>query len=138
MLAKVIAWGGNREVARRRLISGLMDSGLIGPRNNVSFLAQVLSSKEFSPENATTALLAELFSEGVPAAATELVHIALAAACLLQHDQRAAFAAAGYVSARLLGWSSASALAIPLDLDVNGALWPVTAQCKGTSWLISG
>ena len=47
LLAKVIAWGPDREQARQRLVSGLRELVLLGPATNQSFLLQILESDEF-------------------------------------------------------------------------------------------
>lgn len=47
MLAKFIAWGENREQARRRLLRLVQDSHLLGLRDNRSFLSALLTSDTF-------------------------------------------------------------------------------------------
>ena len=47
MIAKVIAWGPDRETARRRLIRAVRRSVLLGPTTNRSFLAALLSDPMF-------------------------------------------------------------------------------------------
>lgn len=47
MIAKVISWGHNRDVARRRLDRALMEFALKGCTTNTMFLRQLLSYKPF-------------------------------------------------------------------------------------------
>lgn len=47
MLAKVIAHGPTREVARQRLLRGLQRSGILGVTTNIGFLQALLSSPAF-------------------------------------------------------------------------------------------
>src|SRR6185436_21124702 len=42
LLAKVIAWGADREQARRRLAEALRDTTILGVATNLTFLLQVL------------------------------------------------------------------------------------------------
>jgi acetyl/propionyl-CoA carboxylase alpha subunit len=57
LLAKVIAWGADREQARRRLAEALRELVLLGPATNQSFLLQLLESEFFKAgETYTTTL----------------------------------------------------------------------------------
>jgi acetyl/propionyl-CoA carboxylase alpha subunit len=57
LLAKIIAWGGDREQARRRLIEALRETTLLGIATNQPFLIQVLESEPFrTGETYTTTL----------------------------------------------------------------------------------
>ncbi|CAM3546282.1 acetyl/propionyl/methylcrotonyl-CoA carboxylase subunit alpha [Parendozoicomonas haliclonae] len=57
MLAKVIAWGADREEARRRLIRAVEDSQLTGVHTNKHWLASILKHQNFAEGEATTAFL---------------------------------------------------------------------------------
>ncbi|WP_323844555.1 acetyl/propionyl/methylcrotonyl-CoA carboxylase subunit alpha [Microbulbifer magnicolonia] len=57
MLGKLIAWGRDREEARRRLHRALGELQLIGPKNNIHFLRQLLQQPGFVAGEATTAFL---------------------------------------------------------------------------------
>ena len=63
MLAKIIAYGENREEARRRLVRAVEDSHLLGIKDNRAFLAAILGNKTFIDGEATTAFIAEDFNE---------------------------------------------------------------------------
>jgi acetyl-CoA/propionyl-CoA carboxylase biotin carboxyl carrier protein len=47
LLAKLIAWGPDREQARRRLVEALEETVLLGFRTNQSFLIDLLESEDF-------------------------------------------------------------------------------------------
>ncbi|HYV85436.1 MAG TPA: biotin carboxylase N-terminal domain-containing protein [Patescibacteria group bacterium] len=57
LLAKMIAWGADREQARRRLIEGLRDLTLLGVVTNQAFLIQVLESDDFRAARTFTTTL---------------------------------------------------------------------------------
>ncbi|HET8947668.1 MAG TPA: hypothetical protein VFQ07_11870, partial [Candidatus Polarisedimenticolia bacterium] len=57
LLAKVIAWGEDREQARRRLIEALRDTMVLGVATNLSFLLQVLESEPFRAGAVHTTLI---------------------------------------------------------------------------------
>jgi len=65
MLVKLIAYGDNREQARRRLVRLVQDSHLLGVRDNRSFLCQLLTDKNFIDGNASTNYIGEQFTENV-------------------------------------------------------------------------
>jgi geranyl-CoA carboxylase alpha subunit len=84
MLAKIIAYGENREEARRRLVLAVEDSKLLGIKDNRAFLASILRNDNFIQGNATTAFIGDDFSQDpslqpLQAKATE---VALAASIL--------------------------------------------------------
>lgn len=57
MLAKVIAYGRNREEARRRLLRALKETSLLGVTTNKSFLKQILEDDRFVEGAATTSFI---------------------------------------------------------------------------------
>jgi len=64
LLAKVIAWGIDREEARRRLVETLREATLLGIMTNQAFLLQVLESEPFrSGETYTTTLESRTWPE---------------------------------------------------------------------------
>lgn len=62
MIAKVIAWGDNREQAVRRLASAVQDTRLLGVNNNKLFLQNILRHAVFAAGDATTAFIEQHFS----------------------------------------------------------------------------
>lgn len=63
MLAKIIASGPTREVARARLIEALKSTVIIGPSSNRDFLIDTLEKPTFVKGGATTAFIAEEFPQ---------------------------------------------------------------------------
>ena len=57
LFAKVIAWGENREQARRRLICALQEFEVVGVMHNIPFLLAVLEHEEFVMGGYDTSLL---------------------------------------------------------------------------------
>ncbi|SHE70770.1 geranyl-CoA carboxylase alpha subunit [Microbulbifer donghaiensis] len=92
MLGKLIAWGNDREEARRRLSNALSGLQLIGPKNNIHFLSQLLQQADFVAGRADTTFLEKSFchaaapdpTANVVAIATALFHEGKLSA----HDRR--------------------------------------------------
>ncbi|MDN5894279.1 MAG: biotin/lipoyl-binding protein [Nocardioides sp.] len=57
MLGKVIAWGTDREAARRRLVSALEDTAILGLTTNTGFLREIAESDAFRDSGIDTAWL---------------------------------------------------------------------------------
>lgn len=111
MIAKVIAWGEDREEARRRLIRALEETVVFGPVTNKDFLVRILSHDRFAAGEATTAFLPEHFD----AAALQAVHPSQAQAAIasvLQYRiaREGAVADAVAVMPQLRDWASAGHL----------------------------
>jgi geranyl-CoA carboxylase alpha subunit len=88
MVAKVIAWGEDCATARRRLVRALERTTLLGLPNNREFLLDVLCKPDFIEGRATTAFIAEHYTEQPPTAPRATAqHLALAA-CLLHRQAR--------------------------------------------------
>lgn len=72
MLAKLIAYGENREQARRRLVRLVQDSHLLGLRDNRSFLSELLTSEAFIEGRATTDYIGKHFTNN-PSLTTQAI-----------------------------------------------------------------
>jgi len=57
MLAKIVAFGDNRDEARRRLACAVEDTVLLGVNSNKQFLARVLRNRKFASGDTTTAFI---------------------------------------------------------------------------------
>ncbi len=119
MVAKIITWGPDREVARRRLQRALENTALFGFETNRAFLMDVLANDCFAEGGATTAFIAEQFPEGYgnPAPDESLL---LVAACLhylegLEGSEQGMVAP----SLPLSGWSGARGLASHVRYEVD-------------------
>lgn len=111
MLAKLIASGPDRETARRRLIRALEETVIFGVVTNRQFLIETLQRDDFASGQATTAFIAENFSED-DLAPIELTHHEVALAALVQHITNRETHAAN-IPHQLLGWSSAAPFTTP-------------------------
>lgn len=136
MLAKIIAHGDTREMARARALRAVEDTVLLGVTTNSAFLADVLSLPDFAAGQATTGLLAAEYPDGPPAPEATPEEIALAAALLAQADRERVFAAAGYLSRGLLGWSSAPLPAAPVVLTEGDRRHALSLRCDGPVWRV--
>ena len=111
MVAKVIGYGPTREVARLRLIAALKETVLFGTPNNTRFLIQCLEKQQFIDGLATTAFIAEEFSEADLAnPLPEFSDAAVAAVLELRLEHNQLFERALGVSDNLKDWTSASPL----------------------------
>ena len=112
MVAKIIAWGTNREVARRRLLRALRETALFGVATNRDYLIRILENEVFAAGQATTAFITEQAAGLQQAPLLGDFNRAAAAAVLSYRAQAARSAAAAVrVSTPLLNWSSSGALA---------------------------
>jgi 3-methylcrotonyl-CoA carboxylase alpha subunit len=94
MLAKVIAWGEDREQARHALLGALAQCEVTGVATNVAFLERIVAHPAFASGALDTGLIdahrAELVAEPPPAARDALVAAALAEHATLVDDARVA------------------------------------------------
>jgi geranyl-CoA carboxylase alpha subunit len=120
LLAKVIAFGSDREEARRRLVRALRDTFVAGVATNRDFLIDVLSRREFIDGEATTAFLA-----GAPPRAAPPRREAIALAALLFVERPGAAA------------PTASWRASPLRLAVDGAEARASVRRQGGERIVT-
>jgi geranyl-CoA carboxylase alpha subunit len=123
MLAKVIAWGENRDEARRRLIRALEDTTVFGVKTNRYFLSRIIADSTFGAGEATTAFLQQAFSEdpSLQPAKPQIRQLALAA-CVLAHD-----------TAGLEAWSNAPATNTPMKLDIGDETVELLVKSSGNT-----
>ncbi|MBU2953925.1 acetyl/propionyl/methylcrotonyl-CoA carboxylase subunit alpha [Marinobacter sp. F3R08] len=109
MLAKVIAWGQNRNEARRRLIRALEDTTVFGVTTNRHFLSRIIANETFGAGEATTAFLQQTFSNdpSLHPQTPDIRQLALAA-CVLDHGTSGQSA-----------WSNAPATMTPIRLETG-------------------
>jgi len=111
MIAKVIAYGDDRETARHRLIEALKNTVLFGLTTNRGFLIDILSRDSFARGAATTAFIADEFTEADLAAKTPSeVQTAIAAVLQYRIARDQILAQTVFVSDKLVDWSSGGAL----------------------------
>jgi len=107
MLAKIIASGPTREVARTRLIKALKSTAIVGPHSNRDFLIATLEIGTFIDGGATTAFIAEEFPQSQwqpPELGDE--ELAIAGVLLYLHRRDHAVRQSIGVAGELLNWSS--------------------------------
>ena len=132
MVAKVIAHGASRDDTRRKLISALKDTVLFGTSTNKQFLIDVLERPAFAAGDATTAFIAENFSDAELAALAPSIEDALAAAVVLHRlGQSEAIAKTVSNVPALTGWSSATKLATPYRIAAGETVHDLTISLDG-------
>ena len=137
MLAKVIAHGPTRDIARRRLIGALKDTAVLGLATNAEFLIDILEREDFAEGRATTAFIAENYPDGVKEAQIDSLVLAMGAALKLHLESRKALAASTLPDESLIGFQSAAPLASRLDVTLAGKIRRLSGLCAGKVWTIS-
>jgi len=122
MIAKVIAWGGDRETARRRLIEALRDTAALGVGTNKAFLIRTLEAEAFAAGEADTGFLGRTYPDGFPSPAPDADIRALAAALLSE--------GAG------AGWRSNAWLTHPVVLEAGGEQHRLAVRREGLAWRV--
>ena len=117
MLAKVIAWGANRNEARRRLLRALEDTTVFGVTTNRYFLSRIIADDTFGEGEATTAFLQQAFRDDPSLAPKDISIRELAlAACVFSHGN------SGRPDVRAdlnNAWSNAPSTVSPMKLDTG-------------------
>lgn len=126
MLAKVIAWGENRNQARRRLIRALEDTTVFGVTTNQNFLARIVANVTFGAGEATTAFLQTAFKDDPSMAPSEtsLRELALAA-CVLNQGKAGSRA-----------WSNAPATVTPMRLEIGSETVDLLVRSSGNQIIV--
>jgi geranyl-CoA carboxylase alpha subunit len=120
MVAKIIASGPNREVARLRLIEALKDTVLFGTSHNRDFLVACLEKDCFAAGRATTAFITEEFSEGeIADPQPTFTDSAVAAVLELTLQHQTLHDNSILVAPQLRDWASASPL-VSRKLYIHG------------------
>ena len=132
MVAKVIGYGPSREVARQRLIAGLKETVLFGTPNNARFLIQCLEKQQFINGLATTAFIAEAFSEeDLANPLPEFADAAVAAVLELRLEHNQLFQRALGVSHNLRDWTSASCLVSRKQYQFDELIYDLAISPEG-------
>ena len=117
MLAKMIAWGANRNEARRRLLRALEDTTVFGVTTNRYFLSRIIADDTFGEGEATTAFLQQAFKDDPSLAPKDISIRELAlAACVFSHGN------SGRPDVRAdlnNAWSNAPSTVSPMKLDTG-------------------
>ena len=111
MVAKVIAHGPSRDIARLRLIEALNETVLFGVTHNRDFLVACLEKQCFADGQATTAFIAEEFAEGeIESPQPTFSASAVAAVLELALEHEKIYDRTVIVAPQLRNWASASPL----------------------------
>jgi geranyl-CoA carboxylase alpha subunit len=121
MLAKLIAYGKDREEARRRLVKMMKSTVLFGVNVNSYFLSKVLSHQRFIDGEATTAFIEQDFGEDDSMAAQQENPLAMALACIVMHETKQNTGKP--YSQELLGWSNSAPSEWPYSIASGESSW---------------
>ena len=139
MLAKIIAWGPDRESARARLLGALSETACLGLVTNAGFLATILKHEVFAAGEATTAFLGEAFEDDYCEPEIDTEALAVGVALMMFHDMRAGLAASLLGDDQLLGFASDGGRAVPVDLTLGEAVVTLHARALGAAhWQVRG
>ena len=139
MVAKIIAGGPTREIARLRLVEALKETLLFGTKNNKDFLVACLEKQAFIDGAATTAFIAEEFTEGeMVEAIPSFSDSAIAAMLEVSREYEDAQRESVQVATNLRNWSSASPLVSRKqygfgELEYSLSISPSSASCYRVS-----
>jgi len=86
MIAKIIAWGEDRNAARAKLQRALADTAILGVTTNLAFLHRVIADPDFAAGKIDTGFI-ERHHETLMPSARAMPDVALAAAALWQLTQ---------------------------------------------------
>lgn len=140
MLAKLIAFGENREQARRRLIRLVEDSHLLGVRDNRAFLTELLADETFVRGLVTTSYVGEQFMGNPSLSAQKVTQEELTlAAVMMSVTSKPAFHSS-YLGERLITLEQGGgqikltvSKSSNSQLNDNGCGYKVTADDAGWS-----
>ncbi|HTW51221.1 MAG TPA: biotin/lipoyl-containing protein, partial [Stellaceae bacterium] len=134
MIAKIVAWGPDREAARTRLARALADTGVLGVATNLGFLARVINDPDFAAAKLDTGFIERRKAALLPspAAAPETILAAAALFCLGDAE-----APARDPWGRRDGWRLNAPKAAQTWLFRDGdALREVAAATEGGGWVL--
>jgi 3-methylcrotonyl-CoA carboxylase alpha subunit/geranyl-CoA carboxylase alpha subunit len=118
MLAKIIAYGPDRQVAAQRLSAALGDFAILGITSSQAFLRDIVDHPTFRAGKLTTRFIAETFPDGWNGA-TDDTHDLIAAAALWAQAREADRAASSLGPWATLGGFRVSAAVGWVSLDVT-------------------
>ncbi|MEH6544902.1 MAG: acetyl-CoA carboxylase biotin carboxylase subunit [Sneathiella sp.] len=111
MIAKIATHGETREIARHRLIDALKETVIFGLTTNRGFLIDVLSKDRFAEGSATTAFIAQEFSDDdLKVNLPSPEQAAMAAVIQYQCEREKVRAKAIFGNSQLQDWSSGGCL----------------------------
>jgi geranyl-CoA carboxylase alpha subunit len=139
MLAKIIAYGADREEARRRLIQALEQSTLFGVTINSHFLCEVLRHPAFIEGQATTAFIGDDFVESKTLSPQKPALLTAAIAAMISYLKQGP---QNDYASDLSGWSNTGHAPWPYQLKSAGSLksnefeWLLSLQQNNTQYQV--
>jgi geranyl-CoA carboxylase alpha subunit len=117
LLAKIIAFGDNRDEARRRLACAVEDTVLLGVNSNKQFLARVLRNQGFASGDATTAFIEKELANDSSLQPTphNLRDLGLAGILFLTRSNQHHF-----LGTKRIGWRNTAATPVQIKLQTEG------------------
>jgi len=82
ILAKLIVWGEDRQIARRRMVEALSDYIVMGIKTTIPFLKDVIQNPDFILGETATDFIAKNFSDWTESESKKLLQPALIAAAI--------------------------------------------------------
>ena len=138
MIAKVIAWGEDRDAACRKLSAGLRAAAIIGPRTNRDFLIATLENETFANGEATISFLEEWLEGGsYKPPPTPFAVIAFAAILRFRFLTCQALSKAHHVSDALAEWSSGGSMSSHFAFLHNGERLNLTVTAGGGKYQVA-
>lgn len=110
MIAKVIAYGADRDQARTRLVNALSASMIIGPETNRDFLIDALNRDGFASGEATTAFIEDEYGDAGFSTRPGQTDLCLAALVQFKTRNRESLNGSLGVNPELMNWSTAELL----------------------------
>src|SRR6267154_3183435 len=128
MIAKIIAWGEDRDAARARLQRALADTAILGVTTNLAFLHRIIAAPDFAAGQVDTGFI-ERHRDTLLPSSRPAPDIALAAAALWRLMQSSAASDADRFSpwARTNGWRLNDAAA-PVSLHFRYGAEEITVE----------
>ena len=117
MLAKIVAFGDNRDEARRRLACAVEDTVLLGVNCNKQFLARVLRNRRFASGDATTAFIEKELADdsSLQPMPPNLRDLGLAGILFLTRSSQHHF-----LGTERVGWRNTGANLVQIKLQTEG------------------
>ena len=130
MVAKVIAWGKDREEARIRLLAGLRGTTLLGLQTNMNLLVRTLGHETFIAGGARTHFIESSGILDEETAEPSLERLLIAAAVLIERD------AAGFTPS-MRGWHSTGPGTVPMKLAWQDKEYALNVQLLGSAYSLA-
>jgi 3-methylcrotonyl-CoA carboxylase alpha subunit len=133
LLAKVIAYGPDRNIAAARLSGALGDLAILGIKSSQAFLRDIIDQPSFRAGHLTTRFIGETFPEGWNARAEDIDDFAVAAGlwALARESYRAAPSLGPWASLGGFRVSATAGHAGWVALDVDGESQQVALDISG-------